>query len=474
MIIDNIKRGLLLLGCIMPMFFTSCGVTLNKYSSPKVDLDNLYRNGISNDTTSIANIVWEDFFADTLLQSLIKEGLANNHDMLIATERIKQAESANKMARAAYFPTVDISGQFEQLRLNNNPSTGRKQDNILSYHNETYSLNIISSWELDIWGKLRSQSKAKYAEMLNCYVGRNLVQTSLISNIAGLYYSLLSLDEQLVITDEIITSMRNNLRTMEYMRESGLVNSAAVEQTKAALYRTITTLPDLKSMILQLENSICLLIGRKPDIIERTTLELQSVPQQLYIGIPIQMIAKRPDVQKAELDFRMAFELTNVAKANFYPTLTLNSATFGYSSTNTISNFFKPENLFANIIAGITQPIINKREIKTKYEVSKAEQQITLLNFERCVLNAGAEVSNTLNTYYTSISKIETRNIQIESLNKSVFYTQKLLRAGEATYLEVLSAQQGLLDARLSLTNDKLQQLQAYSDLYRTLGGGAD
>lgn len=473
MIRNNRIGRLLLLGTIIPMLFTSCGITLNKYSSPKVDLDNLYRNEISNDTTTIANILWEDFFADTLLQSLIKEGLTNNHDMLIATQRIKQAESANKMARAAYFPTVAISGQFEQLRLNSDAPTGNKQD-FMKYHNETYSLGIISSWELDVWGKLKSQSKAKYAEMLNSYVGRNLVQTSLISNIASLYYSLLSLDEQLAITEEIITSMRNNLRTMEYMRESGLVNSAAVEQTRAALYRTITTLPELNSMIMQLENNICLLIGRKPGIIERTTLEFQSIPEQLSIGIPLQMIAKRPDVQKAELDFRMAFELTNVAKANFYPTLILNSATFGYSSTNTISNFFKPENLFANMLAGVTQPIFNRREIKTKYEVSKAEQQITLLNFEKTVLNAGIEVSNILNTYYTSISKIETRNIQIESLHKSVFYTQELLRAGEATYLEVLSAQQGLLDARLSLTNDKLQQLQAYSDLYRTLGGGAD
>lgn len=471
---NNIKV-IVLSGLIVLTGLSSCQVQ-NRYKSPEIDSANLFRDMNPSDTSSIANIPWRDFFPDHYLQSYIEEALTNNLDMLIVQERIKQAEAALGMARAAYFPDVALSAQVSQTRLSNaDPLTGTpKKKNNLAYHTENYSLGIVASWELDIWGKLNRQSRAKYADMLNSYAGRNLIQTSLISNIANTYYSLMALDQQLKVTHEMIVLMEENLESMEALKEAGLTNGAAVEQTRAALHGVRVTVPDLESNIRQLENAISLLLGREPGAIARTSLNDQVVPYSLSYGIPVQMLAKRPDVQQAELSFRSAFELTNAARASFYPSINLSSGMIGYSTTNGLSSFFKPENLFASIAGGLTQPIFARKQLTTQYKVAKYEQQATLLTFEKTVLMAGQEVSDIITVYESSLRKDRDRNIQVESLSNAVHYTRELLRAGEATYLEVLSAQQGLLEAQLNQVSDRLQQLQAASDLYRALGGGID
>jgi len=347
-----------------------------------------------------------------------------------------------------------------------------KKKDVLGYHKENYSLGIVASWELDIWGQMNRQSKAKYADMLNSYAGRNLIQTSLISNIANTYYSLLALDEQLLVTKDMIKLMEENLETTEALKEAGMANGAAVEQTKAALYNTQSSVPDLESNIRQLENAICIMLGRNPSCIDRSFLFDQIIPTEPTHGIPAQMLANRPDVQQAELSFRSAFELTHAAKASFYPSIRLTSGVIGFSTINGLSNFFKPENIFASIAGGLTQPIFARKQLTTQLKVAKSDQNIALLSFEKTVLDAGREVSDILSVYDSALKKSESRSKEVESLHKAVDYTRKLLMAGEATYLEVLSAQQGLLQAQINQVNDRLQQLQATSDLYRALGGG--
>lgn len=465
----------ILLGLIASIGFNSCQV-MKKYESPEADAEKLFRDENPVDTTTIASLSWKEYFSDTFLQSYIHEALENNYDMLIMQERIKQAEAALGMARAAYFPDVALTAQVDQTRLSNaDPLTGTpKSRNTLGYHKETYTLGIVASWELDIWGKMNRQSKAKYAQMLNSYAGRNLLQTSLISNMANTYYSLLALDKQLEVTNEMINLMEQNLETMEAMKEAGMTNGAAVEQTRAALASAKTSVPDLKNNIFMLENVMCSMMGRKSDKILRSSLKSQDVPNQLAHGVPAQMLARRPDVNQAELEFRSAFELTQAARASFYPSLTLTSGMIGYSTTNGLSQFFKPEHLLANIAGGLTQPLFARKQLTTQLKVAKSEQQIALLGFEKTVLGAGQEVSDILSTYKSSLDKNADRDIQVVSLTKAVSYNQELLRAGEATYLEVLSAQQGLLEAQLNQVSDKLQQLQSSSDLYRALGGGVE
>lgn len=466
-------KGVILLGLTASIGLSSCQV-VNKYQSPEYDSQDLYRGENPTDTTTIAHIPWREYFKDPILQALIEEGLENNFDLQIAFTRIKQAEASLGMARAAYFPTVALAGNVQQNRSSINPVTGTDKD-VLGYHNTSYSLGIAVSWEADLWGRLNRESRASYAQFLSSHAYRNLIQTSLISNIATSYYSLLALDEQLRITKETIELLRESAETMEALKEAGNLNGAAVEQSRGLLYGTQATVPDLENQIVQMENSICQLLGRKPGSIVRSDISSQYVPLEMKVGIPMQMLALRPDVQQAELSFRSAFELTNAAQASFYPSLTLSTGSMiGFGTQNTLAQFFKPENIFANIIGGITQPIFAKKQLTGQLKIRKAQQEEALLSFEKAVLSAGTEVSNIMSTYESSLRKNDDRQRQVNSLSTAVFFTQELLKAGEANYTEVLQAEQGLLQAQLNQVSDKLQQLQATVNLYRALGGGIE
>lgn len=470
-------KSVVLLGLVASIMLPSCQL-VNKYQSPEIDTENLFRDTNTTDTTSIANIPWRQYFTDPILQGLIEEGLANNYDLQIAETRIKQAEASLGMARAAYFPNIALVGQVDQTRLSAaNPLTGAPKDrNNLAYHKETYTLGISASWELDIWGKLNRQYRANRAQLLATQAGKNLIQTSLISNIATTYYSLLALDDQLRVTNEMIELLTESTNTMEKLKESGSgVTAAAVEQSKAGLYSTQLSVNTLKSSIQNLENTLSTMLGRKPGPIFRSQFANQNVVTELNHGVPAQMLAKRPDVQQAELAFRSAFELKAVAQASFYPQITLSSAMLGYSSINGLSQFFKPENLFASIVGGLTQPLFAKNQLLGQLKIRKAQEEEALLTFKKTVLSASQEVSTILYSYQQSLAKNENREKQVESLTKTVDYTQRLLNSGFAnSYLEVLTAQQGLLQAQLAQINDKLEQLQYGVNLYRALGGGLD
>lgn len=470
----NYIKGLILLGVTLSVGFTSCQFT-NKYKTPEVDTSNLYRDMASDDTTSIANVPWREYFTDPYLQALIEEGLANNYDMLITAERVKQAEAALGMARAAYLPSLGLSATVNHERASAiDPITKKAKSPVeaLKYDGTIYSLGIGASWEIDLWGKLNRQSRAKYAQVLNSYAGKQLVQTSLVAGIANSYYTLLSMDEQLAVTKQMVNLIDETLQTMSALRDAGELNSASVEQTRAALLNVKVSIPDLESAIRQLENSLSVTIGRKPGSISRSNFAQQTVSSSLQYGVPAQMLANRPDVKQAEASFRSAFELTNAARASFYPSLTLNTGSYiGYGATS-LSNFFKVDNLAASIIGGLTQPLFAKKQLITQLKVAKADQQAALYTFEKTVLGAGREVSDILYTYESSIKKNDLRNHQIEALNKSVDFTRELLLAGEANYLEVIKSQQDLLSAKLNQVSDKLEQLQASVNLYRALGGG--
>lgn len=462
-------KGIILFGLMALIGLSSCQV-VNQYKTPEVDTESLYGDMTSTDTASIANIPWRDYFADPLLVALIEEGVANNYNLQIAYTRIQQAEASLSMARAAYFPDVALVGQVNHSR-NSNGSDGK---DVLGYHSTNYSLGVSASWELDVWGKLNRQSKAKYAQFLNSHAYKNLIQTSLIANIATSYYSLLALDEKLAITLETAKLMGENVETMEDLKKAGLQNGAAVEQSKSLLYSTLSSIPDLESQIRQVENAICTMLGRKPGGISRRNIYDQQYPEELEFGVPVQILSRRPDVRQAEFSFRSAFELTNAARASFYPSITLSTGTLGYATANTLSNFFKPENLFASIIGGLTQPLFAKKQLIGNLKIAKAQQQEALLTFEQTVLEAGQEVTDILYTFEASQRKNETRQKQIDACKNSVSFTHELLTAGVANYTEVLTAEQNLLSAQLSQVNDRLEQLQCTVNLYKALGGGIE
>lgn len=448
---------------------SSC-ISVKSYQEPQIDPDGLFGNYPERDTLTIANLPWYTYFTDPLLTDLIDQGLTNNFDLQIAISRIQQSEANLSIARAAYFPTATLTAGVQHNRFSEAGS-----GDVLRKHTTQYTLGIAATWEVELWGKLTSQSKASYAQLLASYSYRNLVQTTLIANIANYYYSLLALDEQLRISRRTLEVLQESSEAMQAMMEAGMLNGAAVQQSLGLQYATEASIPDLETQLIQTENSLNLLLGRKPGtLINRSGIKEQIVPTQLDYGFPMQMLARRPDVRQAELNFRSAFELTNVARASFYPSITLNSGSMIGYSHSTLSNFFRPENLIANIIGGLTQPIFARNQLRGNLKIARAQQEEALLNFENTVLSAGKEVSDILSILDATRRKETSRARQIQALETAVYYTGELLTAGEANYTEVLNAQQSLLQAELNQVTDKLQELQAAVNLYRALGGGIE
>ncbi len=448
---------------------SSCRTSKN-LSDLNKDPNGLFKENINatEDTTTIADIPWKEYFKDQKLQDLIAEGLSNNFDVKDAAERIYQAQVSLGMAKAAKLPTFGVEAYDSHFQT----STGTEGKKILGYSSEYYAmLGFTTSWEADIWGKLNKKKKAQYASFLNSQEYLLLTQTNLISGITNAYYNLLALDEQLQITRETVTLLQSSAETMQALKNAGQQNGAAVEQSNALLYSTQISIPDIETAIQKQENALCILIARKPGHIERSKIEEQQFPEELKIGVPAQLLSRRPDVLRAELSFRQAYELTKAAKASLYPSLTISSGFIGFYATS-FEDYFKPENIALRLIGSLAQPIFNQKQLKGNLEIATSQQRQAAITFQNTLLSAGKEVSDLMYGYKASLSKNENRQKQIKSLTNAVDFTQDLLKAGEANYVEVLSAQQSLLSAKLSGVNDKLEQLDYCVSLYKALGGG--
>ena len=333
-----------------------------------------------------------------------------------------------------------------------------------------YLLGLSSSWEADVWGKLRSTRRAYAASVLQSEAYRRVVQTQLIADIADNYYSLLALDAQLEITRQTVQNRIKDVETMKLLLEGDVVTGAAVVQSEAQRYAAEVTIPDLERSVREAENLLATLLGRTPSPIERGTLAGQAPAPPLLTGVPSQLLRNRPDVLQAEYAFESNFELTNAARTYFYPSFTI-TANGGLTST-TIASVFSPDAIFASIVGGLAQPIFNQGLNRARLRRSEGLQQEYLYTYQQTMFVAGQEVSNALFAYQSAADKKRIRALQLEALIKSVDYTEELLRAGFANYTEVLTARQSLLQAQLNGVNDDLQQRQAVTDLYHALGGG--
>jgi len=300
---------------------------------------------------------------------------------------------------------------------------------------------------------------------------KNAVITQLISDIASNYYSLLAYDAQLEVTIKTVENRSQDVSTMKLLKESDVVTGAAVVQSEANLYSAEVTIPDLKLNILEKENTLSILLGRNPGSIIRDSLNNQQLTDHLQAGVPSLLLTNRPDVQIAEYQLRYYFELTNLAKSYFYPSITI-TAEAGLSNES-IQQIFSTSSVFWNFITGLSQPVLNQGINKQRLNVAKAQQEEYIANFKKTLLNAGQEVSNALYKYQVATEKIKIRSQQIIFLQKSVDFTKELLKYTVNTnYTDVLTSEQSLLEAQLNSINDKTQQLQAIIELYRSLGGG--
>ncbi|SHI37594.1 efflux transporter, outer membrane factor (OMF) lipoprotein, NodT family [Arenibacter nanhaiticus] len=454
----------------MPVLLVSCFSAKEYVQSDEAVLPEgtaTYRTDqLSQDSLSMAEVSWRELFTDPVLTQYIERGLENNIDIRVALQQIVAAEAYAKQAKAGYFPTLSANARYTHQELaKNSPMSA-----FMGSSQDQYELTGNLAWEIDVWGKIRSNKRAFQASYLQTVAAHQVVKTRLIANIASVYYQLLTVDEQIAVTQETVATRRNSLETTKALMEAGTVTQVGVKQTEAQLYTAEAILVDLKNQAFLLENSLSILLGESPNNKERGTLEEQQITTELVAGVPAQLLANRPDVIAAELQLRQTFELTNVARSNFYPALTL-SAGGGFQSLE-FDQLFSANSLFANLVGGLAQPILNGRKIRTQYEVAKVQQEQARLNFKQAVLTASKEVSDAMFTFNTASEKIAIKQKEYDAYALAAEYSQELLNNGLANYLEVLRAQENVLNTNLDLVNAKNRQLQSVIDLYAALGGG--
>ncbi|MAO10428.1 MAG: hypothetical protein CMC07_05980 [Flavobacteriaceae bacterium] len=444
----------------------SCFVAKD-YSRPETVVETEYyrTDKLPQDSLSMASVSWKTLFTDAQLQNYIEEGLQNNIDIRIAIQQVLAAEAYLKQGKAGYFPTLNGNATYTRQELSENSQFGGQFSTL-----DQYQLSGGLSWEADIWGKIRSNKRAFQASYLQTVAAHKAIKSRLVANIASTYYQLLALDEQIQITEETIETRSNSLETTEALKEAGNVTEVGVKQTEAQLYTAQAILIDLKNEARLLENTMSILLGSPMKEITRSELDNQQINTELKTGVPAQLLSNRPDVIAAEYNLVNAFELTNVARSSFYPSLTL-TATGGLQSLD-IDDLFSASSLFATITGGLMQPIINGRKIRTQYEVSQAQQEQARLDFKFTILNASKEVSDAMYSYEAATDKIEVKEKENEAYSLATDYSQELLDNGLANYLEVLTARENALNSSLDLVNAKNSQLQAIVDLYEALGGG--
>jgi multidrug efflux system outer membrane protein len=443
--------------------------------TPKAQLPAQFRDvAATTDTTSIADVQWKSFFTEATLQTLIDSAIANNYDMQIAVKNIEASELLFKQVKWNYTPTVNLNVTASTSRPSDNSLNGLSlsQFGVGTKHIEDYSANLALSWEADIWGKIRNQSRSALASYLQTTEAKKAIQTNIVAGVSQGYYNLLMLDEQLNIAQRNVRLNDSTLRIIRLQYDAGQVTSLAIQQAEAQRQAASQLVPELEQNIGIQENALRVLTGALPDRITRNaSLNTIALPANLPAGLPSAIVSRRPDVKSAELALTIANANVGIAKASMYPSLTI-SASGGINSFRSSNWFNIPASLFGTVAGGITQPLFNRKRLKTQFEVAKVQRERTVLEFRQSVLNAVGEVSDAL----VRIDKLKEQQTiaasRVTTLQQATSNANLLFKNGMATYLEVITAQGNVLQSELQLASIKRAQLSAVSDLYRSLGGG--
>ncbi len=445
---------------------SSCGI-YNKYERPEVNTTGIVRDVTSatdtlavSDTTSFGNLPWRSVFTDPQLQAIIEKGLANNPDLLNAALNVKMVEAQLTAAKLAFVPSFTFSPQGTISSWDGNKAT------------KTYSLPINASWSIDLFGNLLNQKRSAQMALLATKDYQLVVKTNLIANIANMYYTLMMLDKQLEIVDNMTGLTKDTWEMMKLQKELGNTKETSVQSAEANYYSVLAQAADLKRQIRETENSLSLLIGQQAQTIGRGKLDNQSLPSEFSTGIGIQMLNNRPDVHYAEMTLAQCFYDVQTARSKFYPNITISAS--GAFTNSSGAGIVNPGKWLLSAVGSLVQPIFMNGQLVAGLKVAKAQQEQAYNTWQNAVLAAGSEVSNALVLYNSSDEKSKLEQKQIESLSKNVEYTKDLFAMGNSTYLEVISAQQSLLNAELSKVQDDFYKMQAVVNLYYALGGGRD
>ena len=447
---------------------TSCGIFKN-YKRPEAVAnvtENIYRDTTSMtavletaDTANFGNTPWREVFTDPKLQALIEKVLVSN-DMQKADMNIEKAKAYLTISKLAYIPSLVFAPSGELTSIDHSKAV------------QTYTLPISASWNIGSFGSLHNAKKYAKSNLFMAKAAKQATQTALIAAVAQMYYTLQMLDEQYTTAFETSKLWEKNVEAMKAMKEAGMVNNAAVAQASANYHTLCATLPTLQNSIRQTENALCVLLAEAPHAIDRNAFGTYDFPESMQVGIPVQLLSNRPDVRIAEAQLAAAFYNVNIARSKFYPSITI-SGVAGW--TNNVGAVVNPGKLLLNAAASLAQPLFMNGQLVANLKVSKLDYEAAALDFHDAVLKAGAEVSNALSDFQTAHLQQQEREKQVQALETATEETLLLFQhSNTTTYLETLTAQQGLLSAKMSLITDKYNKLNAGINLYKALGGGRE
>ena len=454
----------LLLFCIL---LSSCGV-YNKYERPDVDTEGLIRDALNDrdtlvvqDTASFGNMPWRTVFTDPQLQALIEQGLKKNANLQNAVLTVQMYESMLKAAKLAFLPAITLG-------------TNQSMGSISTIHTDpsvttkSYSLPVSASWTLDLFGNILSQKRSTQMKLLGYKDYQMAVRAQVVSGIANCYYTLLMLDEQLRIVNEMSAMAKETWKMMQLQYQLGRMRSTSVQSAEAAYLSTLTQANDFRRQIRSTENALSLLIGQAGQQIPRSTLAQQQLPTEFSTGVGVALLKNRPDVHNAEMNLAACFHDVQTARSQFYPSITV-GASAAFTNSNGQLN---PGKWLTTLFGTLTQPIFARGALIANLKVSKLKYEQAFNTWQNAILSAGNEVSNALVNYnmYDANSKIESQRIEV--LSKNVEDTKALYQSKGSTYLEVLTAQTQLLSSQINKVTDDFNKMQSVVSLYTALGGG--
>lgn len=460
------QKTILTLSAAMLLLATgSCGI-YKKYQTPDdTALLAEYKQAqqASIDSLAYGNLAWQDVFTDPVLADLIEQALANNIDLRNAKLNVDIAHAQLRGARLAYFPSVALAPNGTGSKIFMDPSQP------MSW---SYQIPLSVSWEIDIFGKLLNSKRNAQAAYEQTEDYRQAVRSQIISSVAATYYSIASLNTQLSILRSTSEIWEQNVKTMKDLKEAGTVTEVAVVQSEAQYYGILAQITDVKVSLDELHNTMSLLLGVMPQTWAVPEFSKLEVPNLRRDSVPMYELALRPDVAAAERNMAVAYYATNSARAAFYPGLNI-TANGGF--TNLLGSMVtNPGKFFINLAGSLTAPLFSRGSNIARLEAAKAQQQQSMNNFEKTLMSAAAEVSDAMTLYSMSVEKQGYVALQSEKLAQAADYTMELLQLGSynTTYLDVLTAQQNLLSARLATVGAQYNETRALINLYQALGGG--
>ncbi|GAB3326054.1 efflux transporter outer membrane subunit [Larkinella ripae] len=451
---------------------SACKVGRN-YQRPTLAVPDQFRSATITDTHTVARLPWRLFFQTAELQQLISTALTNNFDVQLAVKRIEENSAYVRQTRYALLPSVNAQVAASTITPSKNSLNGLSLENFIgSRHLEDYSANLGVSWELDIWGKIRRQNEVTQANYLQTFEAAKAVRTALVANVANGYFNLLFLNAQLTIARRNLALSDSIVRLIGLQKRSGDVTELAVDQARGQQQTAALLRSRLEQAIVIEENGLRQLLGDMPGSIPRSSrLETVPVADTLQVGVPVQLLANRPDVRASELNLVAANARIGVAEASLYPALVI-SASGGFNAFQASNWFMFPASLFYSVAGGLTQPVFQRRQLKTQVEVARIQHDQATIQFRQAITNGVREVADALVQVEKLKEQEQVAAARVATLQKAIANARLLFASGLANYLEVITAQSNVLQAELILAEVRQQRLSAMVSVYRALGGG--